>query len=99
VRAVLCGVLSGVVPAAASAAIAWARYVAAEETVAAADGYPLWIRYYAAPAQHGPPMYLVAGVALGGRLYVMVGSTSSAPRDYRQQAALFRASMVSFRGR
>lgn len=174
-RAVLCGVLLGVVPAAASAAIAWARYVAAdgsyelhyprgwdvvpsddgravaivgppvmaagvklrpslvvsvvtvppaatwavvqqtaaqaiaqalpqaavlgEETVAAADGYPLWIRYYAAPAQYGPPMYLVTGAALRTRLYVLVGSTSSALPDYRQQAGLLRASMVSFRGR
>jgi len=70
-----------------------------EETIAAADGGVVWIRYYAVPAQQAPPLYLVVGIALRGRLYVLLGVTSSALPDYRQQAAVFRASMGSFRGR
>jgi hypothetical protein len=70
-----------------------------EETITAADGGVVWIRYYAVPAQQAPPLYLVVGIAMRGRLYVLLGSTSSALPDYRQQAAVFRASMASFRGR
>jgi len=57
------------------------------------------IRYYAVPAEQAPPLYLVVGIAIRGRLYVLPGVTSSALPDYRQQAAVFRASMGSFRGR
>jgi hypothetical protein len=70
-----------------------------EETVTAADRGPLWIRYYAVPAQQAPPLYLVIGIALRGSLYVLLGTTSSALPDYRQQAAVYRAMMASFRGR
>ena len=70
-----------------------------EETIAAADGQAVLIRYYSVPAQQAPPLYLVVGIALRGRLYVLLGTTSSALPDYRQQAAVFGASMASFRGR
>jgi hypothetical protein len=70
-----------------------------EETIAAADGGSVWIRYYVVPAQRIPALYLVVGIAMRGRLYVLLGTTSSALPDYRQQAAVYRAMMGSFRGR
>jgi hypothetical protein len=71
-----------------------------EETITAADRGAVWIRYYyAVPAQQALPLYLVVGIALRGSLYMLLGTTSSALPGYRQQAALYRAIMASFRGR
>lgn len=65
-----------------------------QEVLRTASG-PLVVLYY-----HSPPgLYLVLGVAVRDRLYVMLGTTSVALPDYRQQAAVFRAMMASLRGR
>lgn len=69
------------------------------ETLRAADGHPIAIGYYGAPAQQAPPLYLVVGIALRTRVYVLLGTTSSALPDYRRQAAVFRTLVASFRGR
>lgn len=70
-----------------------------EETMTAADGRLISTRYYSARVQQAPPLYLVVGVAVRGRVYVLLGATTSALSDYRQQAAVFRMLIASFRGR
>jgi len=70
-----------------------------QEALTAADGRPVSIRYYSVPGQPGPPLYLVVGIVLRSRLYVLLATTSSALPGYRQQAAVFRELIVSFRGR
>lgn len=71
-----------------------------EETAAAGDGKRVHLRYYSQSAVGGGlPMYLVLGVAVRGQSYVLLGATSSALPDYREQAAVFRTMILSFRGR
>jgi hypothetical protein len=49
------------------------------------------IYYYSPPGQQGPGLYTVLGLALRRKLYTLVGTTTTALQDYRQQAAAFRA--------
>lgn len=70
-----------------------------QEVLTAADCRPVSIRYYSVPGRQGPPLYLLVGIGLRGRLYVLLATTSSALPDYRQQAAAFRMLIASFRGR
>jgi hypothetical protein len=70
-----------------------------QEVLTAGDGRPLSIRYYSVLGHQGPPLYLIVGIVLRSRLYVLLATTSSALPDYRQQASVFRALIASFRGR
>jgi len=68
-----------------------------QETVQAASDQISVLYYHSPPDRGMPGLYFVLGVAVRDQLYVMLGTTSTALQDYRQQAAVFRAMMASLR--
>jgi len=72
-----------------------ARLLGQEQAAARDGGRVLVLYYYVPPDRQAPGLYTVVGLALRRKLYTLVGTATTAVPDYRQQAARFRAIVLS----
>jgi len=87
--------LAEVARAAFERSLPGAQLLGKEQLTARDGGRVLLLYYYSPPGQQGPGLYTVLGLALRRKLYTLVGTTTTAIQDYRQQAAAFRAVVLS----